>query len=195
MTSPRDRRILLPCLLGFFCALAARAMAEPAAELRTIWQIGESDNRADEFALAPKGYLDFLQHDFGWQDRFYLIGHSRPQKDWPYVLPGPADAWAGSGGLAGIRTQVLNILFDLERCPEEADWKLVVDLVDTQPSTPPLFKVKINGRPWTFPLAKGTAEILLETHRLPNAPMVVKAPPATALALQLIGHSLKRTCG
>ena len=65
MTSPRDRRILLPCLLGFFCALAARAMAEPAAELRTIWQIGESDNRADEFALAPKGYLDFLQHDFG----------------------------------------------------------------------------------------------------------------------------------
>ena len=31
-------------------------------------------------------------------------------------------------------------------------------------------------------------EILLETHRLPNAPMVVKAPPATASALQLIGH-------
>ncbi len=31
-------------------------------------------------------------------------------------------------------------------------------------------------------------EILLETHRLPNAPMVVKAPPATASALMLIGR-------
>ena len=30
-------------------------------------------------------------------------------------------------------------------------------------------------------------EILLETHRLPNAPMVVKAPPATTSALMLMG--------
>jgi len=30
-------------------------------------------------------------------------------------------------------------------------------------------------------------EILLETHRLPNAPMIVKAPPATASALMLMG--------
>ena len=30
-------------------------------------------------------------------------------------------------------------------------------------------------------------EILLETHRLPNAPMIAKAPPATASALMLMG--------
>ena len=30
-------------------------------------------------------------------------------------------------------------------------------------------------------------EILLETARLPNAPMIVKAPPATESALMLIG--------
>ncbi len=30
-------------------------------------------------------------------------------------------------------------------------------------------------------------EILLEAHRLPNAPMIVKAPPATAKAMMLAG--------
>jgi len=30
-------------------------------------------------------------------------------------------------------------------------------------------------------------EILLETHRMPNAPMIVKAPPATTSALMLMG--------
>jgi hypothetical protein len=73
-----------------------------------------ADNCADEFALAPGSYRDFLKQDFGWEDHFYLIGKSTPDKDWPYVLPGPADEWSGSTGGAGVRTQVLNILFGIE---------------------------------------------------------------------------------
>jgi len=41
--------------------------------------------------------------------------------------------------------------------------------------------------PPTIAAISEVIEILLETHRLPNAPMVVKAPPATASALMLMG--------
>ena len=57
---------------------------------RTIWQIGESDNSSAEFALAPNEYDQFLENDFGWEDRYFLIGTSSLKRDWPYVLPAPA---------------------------------------------------------------------------------------------------------
>jgi hypothetical protein len=39
---------------------------------RAIWQIGQSDNSAAGLALAPAGYKQFLEKDFGWEDRYYL---------------------------------------------------------------------------------------------------------------------------
>ena len=127
------------------------------AEFETLWTIGQADDSSNEFALAPQNYKAFIHQDFGWQDRFYLVGRSQADRDWPYVLPGPADAWAGSGGLAGTRTQVLNILFDLMDFPEDGAWRLVVDLVDVQSSTPPIFKATINGRSWKFHLSPGAS--------------------------------------
>jgi hypothetical protein len=41
--------------------------------------------------------------------------------------------------------------------------------------------------PPTIAAISEVIEILLETHRMPNAPTVVKAPPATASALMLVG--------
>lgn len=134
------------------------------AEFETLWTIGQADNSFNEFALAPQDYKAFIHEDFGWQDRFYLIGHSQADRDWPYVLPGPADAWAGSGGLAGIRTQVLNILFDLRDRPEDGAWRLVVDAVDVHSSTPPVFKATINGQSWKFHLAEGASDESVNGH-------------------------------
>ena len=39
-----------------------------------IWQIGSEDRSASEFALAPDLYEMFLENDFGWEDRYYLVG-------------------------------------------------------------------------------------------------------------------------
>ena len=39
---------------------------------RTLWQIGVKDGTGNEFALAPRGYNDFLQHDFGWENNYFL---------------------------------------------------------------------------------------------------------------------------
>ena len=61
-----------------------------------IWRIGESDNSTQGFALAPAGYEDFIRADFGFEDRYFLIGISDPGRDFPYVklltqfAPGPA---------------------------------------------------------------------------------------------------------
>jgi hypothetical protein len=52
-----------------------------------IWAIGKSDNSAVEFALAPAGHDKFLEKDFGWEDRYFLVGHSPAEKDWPYIMP------------------------------------------------------------------------------------------------------------
>lgn len=123
-----------------------------------IWQIGIKDRSAAEFALAPGDYQEFLNEDFGWEDRFFLIGKSNPKEDFPYILPGPDDAWGGTSRTAGIRTHVLNILFRMKSVPDRGDWKLIIDILDTQKDRPPYFKATVNGKSWKYILPKGGGE-------------------------------------
>jgi hypothetical protein len=127
------KRVVLSCLIS----------AVTLVQAQTIWKIGEKDNSAAEFALAPDNYADFLKEDFGWEDKFYIIGLSDPKNDFPYVLPGTADAWAGSVNMSGIRTQELNILFRIKESANYNGFKLIVDLLDTHSENPPL--LTING--------------------------------------------------
>ncbi len=126
-----------------------------------IWQIGEADNSSLEFALSPDKYQKFLENDFGWEDRFYLVGHSKPEIDFPYVLPGVRDKWGGTATLSGIRSHVINILFGLEGIPSKDEWNLVVDILDCHKKLPPLLKVTLNGRSWKFQLSKGSGNEVL----------------------------------
>ncbi|MCP4263893.1 MAG: hypothetical protein GY774_41260 [Planctomycetes bacterium] len=125
------------------------------AQTRVIWAIGKSDNSAAEFALAPASYAKFLEKDFGWEDRYFLVGHSHVDKDWPYIMPGPEDSWGGTSGTAGRRTHVLNILFGLQKALAGDNWKLVIDLLDTHTQRPPLLKVTVNGNTTKFSLPRG----------------------------------------
>ena len=54
---------------------------------KVVWEIGKSDNNSVEFALAPTDYTKFLEKDFGWEDRSFIIGHSQEKSDFPFVLP------------------------------------------------------------------------------------------------------------
>ena len=131
------------------------------AQDKILWQIGQSDNSANEFALAPSNYDKFLEKDFGWEDRFFVIGYSDEKKDFPYVLPGAIDYWGGTSGLAGIRPHQLNLLFSIAKKPKNGDWKLVIDILDCSPENPPFFKVSVNGKSWKFRLKKGkNADVL-----------------------------------
>ena len=131
-------------------------------ENKTIWQIGEADNSSKEFSLAPDKYEQFIENDFGWEDRYYLIGTSTEKKDWPYVIPGPSDKWGGTWSTSGWRSHTLNILFGIEKLPENGDWKLVVDLHNINANNAPIFKISINDKSWKYELPLGSGKNSLD---------------------------------
>ncbi|MEJ7588360.1 MAG: polysaccharide lyase family protein, partial [Ferruginibacter sp.] len=146
------------------------------AQVKTIWKIGEADNSSAGMTLAPAGYKQFLSHDFGWEDRFYLAGYSSPEKDWPYVLPGPADSWGGTAPTAGIRSHQLNVLFDMEKIGSDSGWKLVIDLLGYNQQSPPLFKIIINNKPWVFQLPAGSDQAAITGASSSTAEHIITVP-------------------
>ena len=121
-------------------------------ENHVIWKIGEADNSPREFALALDDYQSFLEKDFGWEDRFFVVGNSQDSTDFPYILPGPSDEWGGTSGTAGWRSHSLNILFSIEKKPTQGQWKFVVDFFDINTSDTTVFKITINGKPSKYSL-------------------------------------------
>jgi len=149
-----------------------------------IWQIGDADNSAMEFALAPDNYEEFLDNDFGWEDKFFLIGFSDEKEDWPYVLPGPSDQWGGTWGTAGWRSHTLNILFGIDKLPRKGNWKLVVDLKENHKDNPPVFKVTVNGKPWRFRLPAGSENEIKEAMKNDSAGYLIEIPVPAELIQQ-----------
>lgn len=156
--------VILLYLISVVGLLQAQTVAQ------TVWSIGKKDKSAAEFALAPDNYADFLKNDFGWEDKYYIIGWSDPKTDFPYLLPGTSDTWAGSLSSAGIRTQELNILFRMKGTGLGSGYKLVVDLLDVNSQNAPLFKITVNGHIYKFVLpAPTTLEIPLDNIIEPGA--------------------------
>ena len=121
-----------------------------SAENKVIWQIGKNDNNNSEFALAPNEYAKFIEKDFGWEDKYFLIGTSDIKNSWPYIIPGTSDSWGGTDVNSGRRSSVLNILFGLKNMEQSDDWKLTVDILDCNPKDLPLLKVTVNGTSWKY---------------------------------------------
>lgn len=122
-----------------------------------IWKLGEPDNNAKEFALGPDQYKKFLEKDFGYEDRYFLIGRSDIAKDFAYIMPGPDDSWGGTWGTSGWRTHEANILFGLDNVPLNKKWKLVVDVLDNQKAGA-LVKVTVNNKSKKFKLGAGGSD-------------------------------------
>ena len=136
--------------IGFTAVLIGLFLGSCSLENRVIWQIGENNNSGTEFALAPNQYARFIEKDFGWEDKYFLIGTSKVETDWPYILPGTSDTWGGTWGTSGWRSSTLNILFGLDRSPKKGVWKLSIDILDCHSEDLPLFKVSVNGKSWKY---------------------------------------------
>ncbi len=119
---------------------------ELEAPVKILWEIGKPDNDDHEFALAPNRYTEFRD------DGFFAVGRSDPARDWPYVQPGPADAWAGS------RRHTFTILFGLKQKPLLGDCLLHFDLLDTQGQVPPALTVAVNGRGLNYRMPRGAGD-------------------------------------
>lgn len=139
-----------------------------------VWKIGSGDNSSADLALGPTDYKKFLSKDFGFEDRYYLIGRSNPANDFPYVLPGPKDTWGGTWGTSGWRTHEINILFGIKDTPDEGDWKLIVDLVDSQIDGS-LLKVSINSQQNKFAI-RGVANTSLTGEIPESAGRILEIP-------------------
>ncbi|HLR32088.1 MAG TPA: polysaccharide lyase family protein, partial [Fodinibius sp.] len=126
-----------------------------------LFKIGDADDRSVWMALAPDSYEDFLKNDFGWEDRYFLAGHSNTETDWPYVLPGPEDHWGGTWSTSGIRSHTLNILFGMDEKPRNGNWEFIVDVLGYNRSSPPLVKVTVNGVSWKYQLPEGKGDSTL----------------------------------
>ncbi|WP_462418443.1 polysaccharide lyase family protein [Kytococcus sp. Marseille-QA3725] len=60
---------------------------------RAVAQMGEFDRRSLEFRHAPDGYKTIpVDHP----DGVITVGPEDGPEQWPFLLPGPGDAWAGS---------------------------------------------------------------------------------------------------
>ena len=131
--------------LTLFCAVCwslSQAFAQQPAT--TVWSIGQPDGRASEFALAPDRFRDFLARDFGYEDKFYLVGHSDPARDLPLRSSGSGGYLGRTWPTSGWRTHQVNILFGLSEEPVSEACRLVVDLADYAKNFLPLVKVSVN---------------------------------------------------
>jgi predicted alpha-1,2-mannosidase len=128
-----------------------------SAKVETVWKIGEKDHSSADLALGPAGYKKFLENDFGYEDRYFLIGKSLAEKDFPYVLPGPDDTWGGTWGTSGWRTHEMNVLFGVVEIADNTQSKLIIDLLDTHPKRS-LLKVTINDQQSMKYLLKGDSD-------------------------------------
>ncbi len=162
--------------LIFFVALAG-LMFSCQPKQKIVWQMGKADNSAAEFALAPDEYARFLEKDFGWEDKFYLIGlfHVKRKTGLTFYLVRQME-WGGTSGTAGWRSHVLNILFGLDKAPKNGAWSLTVNILDYQKEDPPLFKVTANGESWKFSLPKGSGNKIPQATTADSSGIVLEIP-------------------
>ena len=160
-------------LLAVFLVVALQSCK---TENIIIWQIGEGDNSESEFALAPNNYHQFIEKDFGWEDKFFLIGTSDSKTDWPYVIPGTSDTWGGTGGTSGWRSSTLNILFGVDQLPKSGEWKLTVDILDCNSKNLPLLKVTINGRSWKYRIPAFNGNHVIDEQPADSLEYIIEIP-------------------
>jgi hypothetical protein len=126
----------------------------------TLWQIGNKDKSAGDLALGPFGYKQF-ETKFGQLPVIYEVGKNKPRADFPFVLPGPDDAWAGS------TSKQLCIRFGVQDLPENCTARLAFDFVETHPSSPPVLEIIVNDFRTEIPTPAGSDPHYLD-NRKPN---------------------------
>lgn len=150
------------------------ALISCSRDKHIIWSIGRADHSSADLALGPDGFRSFLANDFGFEDKYFLIGQSEDKESFPYVLPGPADTWGGTWSTSGWRTHQINIFFGIKEIPSgsrHGKWNLVINLLDFSGKFSPLLKVSINEHDRKFHLLPDGYRPGDEIHPGLNAPV------------------------
>ncbi|MDN5726931.1 MAG: hypothetical protein L0G99_13525 [Propionibacteriales bacterium] len=125
----------------------ARSQPSVTATGTELARVGAFDGRTVEFQFAPKTYKSIPTT---YPDAVFTHRSGDPASSWPYLLPGPGDAWAGS--------KVYRQQWNVDLIALEADPVLAIWLVDTTRLVTTL-AIKINGIAWKeLPLPAGATK-------------------------------------
>ncbi len=182
--------------LAIACGLAMMLPSRARDAIPTLWQIGRPDASVAEFALSPGDYARFLQR-FGSPDRAYYIGLSKPESDWPYILPGPSDGWGGSSGNGRWdQMNTLPIGFVLAQAATTSQCALVLNIADTRPYRPLRLRITVNGSVFDRELDPGGSEDSLRGNLTSAKPQVLEVEfPAALLKAGYNEIALRSTGG
>ncbi len=145
------RHSIIVLLLFWSCSIFAFSTPDRVVEeeLQLLWHIGEFDNDNSEFNLAPN---HFSQYD---RPGVHIVGLSDPGKNWPYILPGKLDTWAGTG------PQTFEIYFQLDKVVSQGSCRLLIDFLDTHSYMPPELSVKVNDQKFEIQTKSGNNDWLM----------------------------------
>src|SRR5690554_2862931 len=104
----------------------------------TVWQIGKNDQSASEFALGPYDYSNYNKV-FGLSPVVFDVGRNKEKADFPFIMPGAADAWAGNKG------RKVFIRFGINDSQDPGKAQLVINYVDLHGDAPAL-ELSVNNR-------------------------------------------------
>jgi len=135
--------VLFLSVIAVFCV---RSYAQNKG--RYLWQIGKPDNSMVEFAGAPQYGAKFEK------DGIFIIGRSHESTDWPFVHPGPDDAWAG------LQQHRFSILFGIKDIPSADSCRLEVRLLDSHNYASDKLNITINGHILEKTLPYGAGEAI-----------------------------------
>lgn len=149
-----------------------RVAEAPEAADTAVFRIGTHDNSYRDLALGSEGYGGFSSR-FPDAVRF-SVGRDDPAQSFPYIHPGPGDAWAGS------KPHPIEIDFALPAAPA-GDVCLLVDLVAAHGQSPPLLRVDANGSVSERRLAAGPGDDVLGDPAKGREQLVAVTLPADCL--------------
>jgi hypothetical protein len=161
---------------GKACSLAVIllgvVLVAGAGQAETLWTIGVPDGQYKELAIAGR-HADYVARFPN--DVVFRVPRSKPDQDWPFIQPGPGDAWAGG------RAHPFRIEFRLNSKPH-GGYRLNIFLVDTHSTSPPVLEINVNGRSkHTFQLPAGGGDGALTDPKAGRKHSIPVVFPADAL--------------
>lgn len=140
-----------------------------------VFKIGKEDGSASEFSLYPAGYEGFLAKFSGLKT--YYVGYSSPENDWPYVLPGPLDSWAGGGYWAGYHPRHFpSIYFGVEEMSQNGECTLNINFAGIHNKNNITLRVEVNGNRFEYELKGDDNDTLLKSEVKKGSPVSISIP-------------------
>lgn len=136
------------------------------SQTHKLWQIGQQDGSAKEFALF-NNYQGF-SNKYPGGTILFEVGNSSAGEI-PYFLPGPSDSWAG-----GVKGQLI-IRFNVTDDKGGTQGKLLMNLLESHPGASPTLEIKINDYVTTVKTPRGDNQNYLDDKRTNSRNLFVKA--------------------